>query len=160
MSDYIPLEECKDGHTYRINSRNLLCGVYKAAVKGFVGIREKLGREYLFTEFHWDTGAPFGTVRPIEDLLENCPVQSLEEVFVVSSLNGQPVVSVRYEAFTPEWEEGWREISDPEKRPSYYSRWLYAGTGEPLEKEAHAQGVPNKPLFNYLLDKEKELGLR
>lgn len=65
MQDYLTIEECKHGHLYKINSRNLKWGVFNASVKGFIGIREKFGRRYLFTEFHWDTGPPFGTVKPI-----------------------------------------------------------------------------------------------
>jgi len=78
MSKYIPLEECKDGFLYKISSRNLTFGVYRAEVKGFVGIREKFGNEFLFTEFHYDTGAPFGTVFPKEGL-EQCPITPINE---------------------------------------------------------------------------------
>jgi hypothetical protein len=38
-----------------------------------MGLREKFGREYPFTEFHWDNGPPFGTVSPIEELDEVLP---------------------------------------------------------------------------------------
>jgi hypothetical protein len=75
---YIPLEECKDGYLYRISSRNLAFGVYRAEAKGFVGIREKFGNEYLFTEFHYDTGAPFGTVFPKKEL-EQCTITPINE---------------------------------------------------------------------------------
>ncbi len=74
----IQLTECKHGYLYKIYSRNLTQGVFNKNTKGFVGIRDKFGREYLFTEFHWDTGAPFGTVKPIE-LIEKCPVDNIEE---------------------------------------------------------------------------------
>jgi hypothetical protein len=36
--------------------------------KGCMGKREKFGDWFLFTEFHWDTGAPFGTLRPMIEL--------------------------------------------------------------------------------------------
>ena len=65
---YIPLEKCKDRFLYRIHSRNLEFGVYSEREKGFIGIRQKFGSEYLFTEYHWDTGAPCGTVKPQEEL--------------------------------------------------------------------------------------------
>lgn len=67
MNSYIPLSECKRGHLYRINSRNLSLGVYDGNW-GFIGIRTKFGDRYLFTELHWDTGPPHGTVKPIEEL--------------------------------------------------------------------------------------------
>jgi hypothetical protein len=72
----IPLTECKHGYLYRISSRNLAFGVFNENSQGFVGIREKFGNRYLFTEFHWDTGAPFGTVHP-KELLEECPITDL-----------------------------------------------------------------------------------
>jgi predicted RNase H-like HicB family nuclease len=74
----IPLSECKHGYLYRISSRNLAFGVFDSTKQGFVGIREKFGHRYLFTEFHYDTGAPFGTVRP-KELLEICPIVDLAE---------------------------------------------------------------------------------
>gem|GEM_PF-3753959 len=64
--DFIKIKDCKKGRIYKIHSRNLGFGVFDGE-KGFIGIREKFGDLYLFTEYHWDTGAPFGTVRPLED---------------------------------------------------------------------------------------------
>lgn len=76
----IPLTDCKHGGLYRLSSRNLLLGVFNKNTSGFVGIREKFGDHYLFTEFHWDTSAPFGTVRPIE-LLEMYPDEPNESIY-------------------------------------------------------------------------------
>ena len=45
----IPMSECKHGWLYKIDSRNLILGVYNETQQGFVGIREKFGNEYLFT---------------------------------------------------------------------------------------------------------------
>lgn len=55
------------GHLYRIRSRNLPYGVYDGR-GGFIGIREKFGSLYLFTEIDYDLGAPYGTVTVLEDL--------------------------------------------------------------------------------------------
>ena len=74
----IPLKDCKQGFLYKINSRNLAFGVFNEKVDGFVGIRTKFGVRYLFIEFHYETGAPFGTVRP-EKELELCPILDLKE---------------------------------------------------------------------------------
>lgn len=74
----IPLNECRHGFTYRINSRNLRYGVYNEVSKGFTGIRYKFGDRFLFTELHYDVGPPFGTVHPIEEL-EQCPIEDLRE---------------------------------------------------------------------------------
>ena len=65
---YIALAECVDRGVYRISSRNLSIGVYQKETKGFIGIRTKFGARYLATEFHWDTGEPFGTVTPIAQI--------------------------------------------------------------------------------------------
>lgn len=65
----LPLEQCTVGTVYRVYSRNLLVAVY-AGNGGFVGIREKFGDRYLFTEYHWDCGPPYGTLRPLEVLGE------------------------------------------------------------------------------------------
>ncbi len=74
----IPIELCKHGFLYKIYSRNLDCGVYDETTKGFVGIRTKFGSRYLFTEYHWDTGAPFGTVQPIKEIKE-CVIKDLND---------------------------------------------------------------------------------
>lgn len=63
-SEYIPLSGCVTRGIYRLLSRNLAVGVYDGD-GGFIGIRTKFGERYLFTEHHWDQGAPFGTVRPL-----------------------------------------------------------------------------------------------
>ena len=74
----IPLTECKHGFLYHIHSRNLSFGVFNEKTKGFVGIREKFREYFLFTEYHWDTGAPYGTVNP-KTCLEQCPIENLDE---------------------------------------------------------------------------------
>lgn len=58
MSD---MSELENGRVYRIRSRNLMVGVWRAETKGFIGIRRKFGSEYLFEEYHHDNGPPFGT---------------------------------------------------------------------------------------------------
>ncbi len=74
----IPIEECIQGHLYRIHSRNLDLGVYREDIGGFIGIREKFGDHYLFTEYHSGLGPPYGTVHPQEDL-GPCPIENLNE---------------------------------------------------------------------------------
>ncbi len=65
---YLPLKECRPRHIYKLNSRNLKYGVFNPKDNGFIGIRTKFSNRYLFTEYHWDTGPPYGTAKPIEDL--------------------------------------------------------------------------------------------
>lgn len=76
--DQIPLAECQDGGLYRIFSRNLRFGVFVQEQQGFIGIRCKFDSYYLFTEYHWETGAPFGTVNP-KQFLEMCPISPFNE---------------------------------------------------------------------------------
>lgn len=57
------MDELENGRVYRIRSRNLMVGVWRAETKGFIGIRRKFGSEYLFEEYHYDNGPPFGTAR-------------------------------------------------------------------------------------------------
>ncbi len=83
MSNYIPLSDCQHGYLYHFRARNFCLGVFNAQTNGFVGIREKFGNEYLFTELHWDADPMFGTVQPIE-LLEPCPIADLSEGEVVN----------------------------------------------------------------------------
>lgn len=64
----LSIEELTEGEVYRIHSRNLVVGVWRAASKGFIGIRVKFGDHYLFEEYHHETGMPYGTVRPIVSL--------------------------------------------------------------------------------------------
>lgn len=70
---FIPLDACKERRLYRIRSRNLRLGVFRERTGGFLGLREKFGSIFVFEEFHWDTGEPFGTVQPVEELPESLP---------------------------------------------------------------------------------------
>lgn len=65
---HIPLKDCVHGHVYAISSRNLIYGVFDKTTDSFTGIREKFGNEYLFAEYHWDQGPPYGTVTPTKDV--------------------------------------------------------------------------------------------
>jgi hypothetical protein len=70
--EYLKIDDCVHGSLYKIDARNFGLGVYSKKEQGFVGIRYKFGTEYLDLEFHWDTGTPFGTVKPLEYIGE-CP---------------------------------------------------------------------------------------
>jgi hypothetical protein len=65
---YIPLDQCGDRAVYSLRSNNLGIGVFSKETRGFIGIRTKFGNKYLFTEYHHDTGAPFGTACPVEKI--------------------------------------------------------------------------------------------
>lgn len=128
----ISLKDCKHGYTYRIRSRNLTAGVFDAQKKGFVGIREKFNHLYLFTEFHHDTGAPYGTVAPQEEI-EKCPLEDIRE-----SLGTFCTVCDR--------ESDFRE-TNPEK---HTGEWFHMDDKTVLCKDGHPRGKQNDKLYKYL----------
>lgn len=77
----IPIPELIKGRVYRIKSRNLQVGVYDGE-GGFIGLREKFGSCYLFTEFHWDHDPTYGTVAEQEDTGHDLPdgIEAAESV--------------------------------------------------------------------------------
>ena len=71
--DYLKISDLKDRHSYKICARNAYVGIWISSDKSFLISRYKVGQNpYLFHEYHWDTGEPFGTAKPIE-LIEKCP---------------------------------------------------------------------------------------
>lgn len=82
------MDQCVPRRLYEIGSRNLVLGVFDGD-KGFIGIREKFRHEFLFTEYHWDSGPPFGTVHSVEDTGIDLP-----EEIALSEHSGEPVDGV------------------------------------------------------------------
>jgi len=78
LKEYIKIKECQDGYTYFINARNSHVGIYKSSDKSFTISRFKFGHNYLFDEYHWDTGSPYGTVKPVH-MIEKAPVGASED---------------------------------------------------------------------------------
>jgi len=67
--EYITIQKCQRGTVYKLSSRNLHYGVYDGD-EGFIGIRQKFGDFFLFTEYHYDQGAPFGTAKPLKEVTQ------------------------------------------------------------------------------------------
>ena len=137
----IPLDQCKEGAVYEIRSRNLVVGVFVKDRAGFIGIREKFGSRYLFMEYHYDTGAPFGTVRPLKELSavpKDVPLK--EDIETVDKATKRPV------AFD-------RPVRDGGKG------WYFVDTGEASEK-IYAVSIPNRKLFKFLEKLEKAVMVR
>lgn len=67
MSD-IPIYDLEHGRIYKLRSRNLVVGVWDEKAQGFIGLREKFGSRYLFTELHWDAHEFYGTAVALEAL--------------------------------------------------------------------------------------------
>lgn len=75
---YIKIEDMKHGYLYRIHARNARYGIWNEEHKSFIISRVKFVDNYLFEEYHWDTGAPYGTARPLEEL-EKAPTTDVLE---------------------------------------------------------------------------------
>lgn len=139
----ISLSECKYGHLYRIWSRNLSLGVFDGK-DGFIGIREKFDHYYLDREFHWDTGPPYGTTRPYEDLGRIPTMLDIAES--LGSHCGICLHPIQRDL------KGWVHVLtgryDPESDemvPLIY------------DHEPYAYSTSNRTLFEYLKAREKEL---
>ena len=72
-NDYIDSDECVDGHYYWGGARSIGCisicrGRDEYNRNQFEGLRNKLGLDFLFTEYHYDDDTAFGTYSPVLDL--------------------------------------------------------------------------------------------
>ena len=135
--DYIPLDDCKDRFLYQINSRNLSYGVYNEETKGFVGIRNKFGNNYLFTEYHYDTGSPFGTVFPKKELIK-IP-DDLSTCTNLGVIDDKSKRSIKFDK--PIFEGG--------------KGWFYQDTGE-SDKNISPISIDNDKLFEFLKGMENK----
>ena len=68
IAEYIKIEDLKPGWLYRIAARNSSHGIWLPQRNAFLISRVKFYDNYLFEEYHYDTGAPFGTVKPLEEI--------------------------------------------------------------------------------------------
>lgn len=72
--DYVPFdkwiskEDMVIGKLYLCRARNFNQGRWNGS--GFDYIRSKFGFTYPAVEYHWDDGAPFGTVKPFKVIEE------------------------------------------------------------------------------------------
>jgi hypothetical protein len=124
--DRIPLTECKPRKLYRLTSRNLTLGVFEAENRGFLGLRRKFGSTFVFEEYHWDCGPPYGTASPYEELPEELPaeIELKEDLGAECSTCKQPL---------KQGENGWEHESEPgcvrafaRTRPNGpLSQWLF-----------------------------------
>jgi len=85
--DYLKLDELKDGYLYRIRARNGAFGIWRAEKSGFILSRVKFDANYTFMEYHYDTGAPLGTVKPLQEIEPSPFTKNFEEDEVLDYLN-------------------------------------------------------------------------
>lgn len=153
--EYISLEECVDRGVYSIKSRNLSVGVYRAEVQGFIGIRLKFNDRFLFTEYHYDTGAPYGTVWPKEQigmLPDNIDCRELEKHEFGDSFGLDPETKKERAIVR-------RDLAENEKphggRKGFVDEW--ADTRERTPENLFPYVKQNQELFDFLDNLEKEL---
>ena len=75
VTGMIKLEQLQRARVYRLQSRNLTCGVWNGE-DGFIGIRTKFGLRFLEMDIHWGLSKTFGTAQALEEL-GTFPTQSL-----------------------------------------------------------------------------------
>ena len=128
--EYIKREQCLERHLYHIASRNLKFGVFDVSSNGFIGMREKFGDRYAFTEFHYDNGPPYGTVRPLKLLEEKLP----DDILLAEMMPGR-------DGHFGSWcsncgvESSWEKFETPQERIwSDGKPWLAEGEWVHLDK--------------------------
>jgi hypothetical protein len=151
--DFIPLNRCKKGFLYKIHSRNLGVGVFNGK-DGFIGIRTKFGNKFLFTEYHWDTGAPYGTAKPLEELCSlpdniKCDEREAHEFgtdWAIDPETENERPTIRYNLKNGENPHG--------RRSGFVDIW--ADTKERLPDRLFPYTKDNRALFNFLEDARKK----
>lgn len=63
MDTYIPKDQLVVGAKYECLARNFTEGTWNG--EAFDYMRYKWGDTFPDTEFHWDDGPPYGTVKPL-----------------------------------------------------------------------------------------------
>ena len=66
----------KDGYLYHIHARNAQYGIWIEKEQAFILPREKFGNVYLFMEYHYDMGEPYGTAKEIMEI-EKAPFEDV-----------------------------------------------------------------------------------
>jgi hypothetical protein len=68
---YMHESDLEFGYLYYISARNAHLGIWNPGKRGFVISRYKFDLNYLFIEYHYDTGSPYGTVKPFIKIEKN-----------------------------------------------------------------------------------------
>ena len=70
MTEYIPKDKLIKGKRYKCDARNFGIGTWNG--KEFDYMRYKFGDRFPDTEYHYDDGHPYGTVKPLELIEGTC----------------------------------------------------------------------------------------
>jgi hypothetical protein len=146
----IPRDQCKNRQLYRIHSRNLSFGVFHEENGGFFGLRKKFNYVFVFEEFHWDNGPPYGTVKPLEELPEILP----ERIALATDL-GTICSECRAASSYVKYPEGEREKTYEDGRKMMFSgEWKHL---EPTDcREVSPMSKSNSVLERWLKRMEKK----
>ena len=129
----IALEACRDRVVYRLVSRHLRLGVFCAAKRSFLGMREKFGARFAAAEYHWETGPPFGTAKPQEELPDRLP-DGIELLEILPGTRcgtcGKPVEYNGKDAWLHLQPGACTQIRPVTLRNAALERWLEAIEGE------------------------------
>jgi hypothetical protein len=146
----IPKSECVNRTLYRIHSRNLTHGVYRAETGGFLGLREKLGSIYVFEEYHLDNG-PYSTVHPLEALPEVLP----PEIQLVDGL-GTECLTCGVSSSYVRWPEGGKREVTLKRGGTMQVAGLWTHLAETGCDDVRPVGVTNAALHAWLEAMEKK----
>jgi hypothetical protein len=69
---YLPMDRLEEGCAYLIHARNGYIGIWSGEKRGFTLLRKKFESLFLSIEYHYDTGAPFGTAKPFVKVSGPC----------------------------------------------------------------------------------------
>lgn len=148
---YLSIQECQPRHVYRIHSRNLSIGVFNPKNENaFIGIRCKWEDEFLFSEYHWDNGPPFGTVKPLEDI--GVLPDDIELKETIETIDVQTRKPVYYDETPDEHGNGVKWLGHNEEIK--VRGWCWKDTGI-ADVNIRPMNLSNVPLFNYLKNLEK-----
>lgn len=131
----IPMDQLEHRRLYIIRSRNLVAGVWDEARRGFIGVREKFGTEYLFTEFHYDLDPQIGTVSGMEPTEHVLPGD-------VEMVEGRTLCN------TCEAPAGWTQ--NPEITDRTSGTWGHVDSELDDQHKARAAYFMNQPLYEWL----------
>jgi hypothetical protein len=128
-------DQLVDRHVYRLTARNFFLGAWDAAYGGFLGIREKFGHRYVFTEYFSEPDRSSGTAHAWTDTGVVVP----EEIELKEYLGSQ-------------CSEHSRPVKFVENEPgiSRRGRWMHADDETALDEDDSPMAISNRALFDFL----------
>ena len=146
--NFVSLKDCIHGFLYEINSRNLSFGVFNSKNNAFIGLRTKFRDTFLFTEYHYETGAPFGTVYPIKKLSQLPEHISISE-YIIDPKTGASSFARRNGIETFVIRNNLKLEDPPHGKRSLFEDIWY-DTKERLPDNLYPYTISNTDLENYL----------